>query len=227
MNAVSRSISILCGAALIALSTTGTDALAKKKKGDKGDKGDAAPAKIEATGVSAIDDVFTPAQAILDSLNGATESLNSVNANIVKAMGLGADESVADAIAMMKEKAAGKFKVEIKDMKPAVSVAEDAGDDVKAAVAAINDGGKAMVDAIKTLKGIPDQAKEIVAAAKAVPGKAPAAFKEAGLSVKEMGGALKTVKNNVKAVGGIPGAAKGTLDAAKGNIELIKGLGAK
>jgi len=38
MNAISRSISILCGAALIALSTTGTDAFAKKKKKDKGDK---------------------------------------------------------------------------------------------------------------------------------------------------------------------------------------------
>ena len=222
MNAFSRSVSVLCGVALIALSTSGTDALAKKK-----DKGNAEPAKIEATGVSAIDDVFKPAQDILDSLNGATESLNSVNANIVKAMGLGADDSVADAIAMMKEKAKGKFKVEIKDLKPAVTVADDAGDDVKAAVAAINDGGKAMVDAIKTLKGIPDQAKEIVAAAKAVPGKAPAAFKEAGLSGKEIVGALKVVKTNVKAVGGIPGAAKGTLEAAKGNIELIKGLAAK
>jgi hypothetical protein len=223
MNAFSRSVSVLCGVALIALSTTGTDAMAKKKK----DKGDAEPAKIEATGVSAIDDVFKPAQDILDSLNGATESLNSVNANIVKAMGLGADESVSDAIAMMKEKAAGKFKVEIKDMKPAVSVAEDAGADVKAAVAAINDGGKAMVDAIKTLKGIPDQAKEIVAAAKAVPAAAPAAFKEAGLTGKEIIGALKTVKTNVKAVGSIPGAAKGTLEAAKGNIDLIKGLAGK
>lgn len=222
MNAFNRTISVLCGAALVALSATGTDALAKKKK--KGDSGDAEPAKIEMTGVSAIDDVFKPAQAILDSLNGATESLNSVNANIVKAMGLGEGDSVADAIAKMKEEAKGKFKVEMKDMKPTVTVADDAGDNVKAAVAAINDGGKAMVDAIKTLKGIPDQAKEIVAAAKEVPAKAPAAFKEAGLSVKEMGGALKTVKNNVKAVGGIPGAAKGTLEAAKGNIDLIKGL---
>ena len=41
MNAVfSRSISILCGAALIALSTTATDADAKKKKKDKKDKKD-------------------------------------------------------------------------------------------------------------------------------------------------------------------------------------------
>ena len=226
MNATfSRSISILCGAALIALSTSGTDALAKKKKDKKKkEKGDKAPAEIVEIGVSAIDDVFSPAKDILDGLNSATESLNSVNANIVKAMGLGEDSSIADAIALMKEKAAGKFKVEIKDLKPMVGVADDAGDDVKAAVAAINDGGQAMVDAIKTLKAIPDQAKAVIAAAKAVPSTAPAALKEAGLKPTEIPGKLKAVGGNVKAVGGIPAAAKGTLDAAMANIELIKGL---
>jgi hypothetical protein len=223
MNAVfSRSISIICGVALIALSTSGTDALAKKKK--KKDKGAKAPAEIVEIGVSAIDDVFAPAKDILDSLNGATESLNSVNANIVKAMGLGEDSSIADAIALMKEKAAGKFTVDIKDLKPVVGIADDAGDDVKAAVAAINDGGQAMVDAINTLKAIPDQAKEVIAAAKAVPGKAPAALKEAGLKPTEIPGKLKAVGGNAKAVGSIPTSAKGTLDAAMANIELIKGL---
>jgi len=225
MNAVfSRSISILCGAALIALSTTGTDALAKKKKKAKKDKGDKAPAEIVEIGVSAIDNVFMPAKDILDGLNSATESLNSVNANIVKAMGLGEDSSVADAIALMKEKAGGKFKVDVKDFKPAVSVADDAGDDVKAAVQAINDGAQAMGDAIKTLAGIPEKAKAVVDAAKAVPSTAPAALKEAGLKPTEIPGKLKAIGGNVKAVGGIPGAAKDTMDAAKANVELIKGL---
>lgn len=72
MNArFNRSISLLAGAALVALSTTGTAAFAKKKKA-KADKGaDAAPATIEETDISAIDDVFKPAADILTSLNGA------------------------------------------------------------------------------------------------------------------------------------------------------------
>ncbi len=225
MNAFSRSISILCGAALIALSATGTDAFAKKKK-EKAPKTEksAAPAEIAEIGISALDDVFMPAKEILDGLNGATASLNSVNANICKAMGLAEGEDVSKAIALMKEKAAGKFKVEVKDFKPAVGVAEDAGDDVKAAVQAINDGAQAMADAIKTLAAIPEQAKAVIENAKQVPAKAPAAFKEAGLKPNEIPGKLKTVKGNVQAVVGIPAAAKGTMEAAKGNIDLIKGL---
>ena len=167
------------------------------------------------------DDVFKPAQAILDSLNGATESLNSVNANIVKAEGLGEGDSVADAIAKMKEEAKGKFKVEMKDMKPIVTVADDAGDNVKAAVAAINDGGKAMVDAIKTSRASPTRPRKSLQ-----PRKFPPRLPQPqgrGLSVKEMGGAPKTVKNNA-ARWRHPRCSQGHLEAAKGNIDLIKGL---
>lgn len=220
---LSRALAVVAGAGLLALTLSSGDALAKKKKKAAASEAPVAMEIVE-TGVSALDDVFQPAGAMLGSLDSSTQSLTSVNQKIVAAMGLGADSSVADAIALMKEKAAGKFEVSVADMKPAVKVAEDAPDDVKAAVAAINEGGQAMADAIKALGELPAQSKELIAAAKSLPGKVPAAAKEAGLKPTELGGLMKKVKGNVAAVKGIPTAAKGTLEAAKGNVELIQSL---
>lgn len=223
ITSLSRTIAMAAGAGLFALTLSSGDALAKKRK--KKAAPDAPVAmEIAETGVSALDDVFKPAGDILGSLNTSTQSLDSVNQNIVQAMGLGEDSSVADAIALMKEKAAGKFQVSIEELKPMVKVADDAPDDVKAAVQAINDGGQAMADAIKSLGELPGQTKEIIAQAKELPGKVPAAAKEAGLKPAQMGSVLKKVKGNVAAVKGIPKAAQGTMEAAQANLELIKGL---
>lgn len=227
IGSFTRSIALIAGAGMFALTLTSADALAGKKKKKKG--GDApekatAALEIVETGISAFDDVFKPAGEIIGNLNASTQSLNDVNGNIVKAMGLGEDSSVADAIAMMKEKADGKFKVAIKDLKPAVEVADDAPDDVKAAVAAINDGGQAIADAMKSLGEIPNQTKEIIAKAKDLPGQVPAAAKEAGLKPTQIPALGKQLKANVSALKGIPEAAKGTMEAAKSNVDLIQSL---
>lgn len=197
------------------------DATAKKKKKKNKDK-ETAAASWEEIGIPSFDEVFTKAKHIDDNLTAARTQLKTIDTELLTALGAAEGVSLGDALGELKTKAAGKITMKIEGGAPALS-ADDAPDDVKAAVAAINTGVAKYAKLIKNLGELQNQGKELVTAATALPAKAPAEAKSAGISPMKLPGVIKNVSKNVKNTTKIPANAAGLLTDTKASLDSIIG----
>ena len=199
------------------------DAFAKKEKAPKETKETTEMVEIVMTGIAEADSkVFEPAKAIHDTLAGIENSLKTGTDAFTSALGVTQGTPFADALASLKANAGDSLSVAMDGVKPKITVADAAPDNVKAAVSSLNDLVNAHVAAMDQAKDLPAQAQALVAAAQTLD---PAAMaKQAAANPMDVPKVLKTINNNLKTVKTTPDRVKNVTGTLTGNVEAIKGL---
>ncbi len=131
-----------------------TTAFAKK---DKSAQAAPAPLAMKETGIAKIDETFAKAKAPLDTISKVRTEVDGLTANVASALGLTAGAPIADALADLKAKAAGKLTLAMDGGKPKVSAADGVPDNVKAAIDALNAGIDNVKNAVAALSEVPAQ----------------------------------------------------------------------
>ena len=212
-----RSFTTFLAAAAFLFTVGSNDAFAKKNK----DSGETALIEIAETGTSA-DEVFMAAKSIHDTLNGIQTKLTEGNNELVSALGLTAGTPFADALADLKAKAGDNLSVAMNGAVPSLTVADAAPENVKSAVASVNNFVTYHVQAIDEAKSLVTQAQEVAAKAQSLDPMSLA--KEVASNPMDIPKVAKTITNNIKAVGQTPKRIEDTVTVLGSNVEAIKGL---
>lgn len=203
---------------------------AKKEKSDDGATTEASSEDgaavelpvIEDTGIAAFDDVFGQVREIHETLGRAQTQLSEANDGIATALGLPAGTPLADALAELKEKAAGNLEIAMEGTVPSVKASDAVPEDVTAAIDAVNSSVTNVSATIKDLSALPEQVKALVDKSKALPAqlKDPAIISE--IPKSELLSVGKTVKNNVKATVQTPDLVTGVTSELTGFVDAVK-----
>ena len=203
---------------------------AKKDKSDDGSSTEASAddggaielPTIEETGIAAFDDVFSQVREIHETLAKAQTQLAEANDGVATALGLPAGTPLADALAELKEKAAGNLEIAMEGTVPSIKASDAVPSDVTAAIDAVNSAVSEVSTTIDDLSGLPDQVKSLIDQSKALPAqlKDPAIISE--IPKTELLSVGKTVKNNVKATAQTPDLVSGVTSELTGFVDTVK-----
>jgi hypothetical protein len=212
---------------------------AGKKKKDKGgdtpteemaseDGGKAAPEEaasealtIEVTGIADIDNVFQKVVDPINNIQTARMKIDGLTANLSTALGLPEGTPFADALADLKTKAEGNIELAMNEQgMPSLKPGDAVPANVTTAVDALNAGIADATEAMKALSELPNQVKEVVAAAQAI---TPQTLISSGVKPLEAPKAVKKMGNNLKVVQKAPDEVKALADSMSGLIGELKG----
>lgn len=158
--------------------------------------------EIQTTGVADVDNLFGKAVDPLKTLRGAHESIDKMNTDLTSALGLAEGTPFADALADLKTKAEGKINVAVAEGgMPKLAASDAVPANVQASIDAINNGVAEANRMVGELSGLPDQMKEIAAAAAAI---SPKTLMSSGVKATEAPKIMKAITTNVKIVGSAP-----------------------
>ena len=164
----------------------------------------AAPLTITTTGIAAVDGVFTPAGEILGTISGTKTALDNVSKNLTTALGLADGTPLKDALASLKEKAAGKLTVAMNEQgMPELKPSDALPEDVQKALDGFNASIGEISALVPKLAEIPQKAQEVVAAAQALVAN-PSSLASSGVKPTEIPKVVKAVKNNITVLGKLP-----------------------
>lgn len=214
---IRTALALAIGALTLALAVN-RPAMAKKKSHD------AELPSIEATGISAFDDVFNQVSEIQATLTGSRNSLDKANEKIVEAVGLGHDATVAEALDHLNQKAGDALTVTMSGEMPTLSVSDAAPDDVKKAVSDINAAVKDKSATVTELRGLLPQSQALVEQSSSFPGKVPSAVKDAGLKMTDVPKVAKKVKNDCEATRKTPGMVKDLIAEGDATLDAVKSI---
>ena len=203
----------------IVVGVTQSDAQAKKEKDSSNS---VALVEIVETGTSA-DSVFMPAKEINDTLNSIQTNLQSGNDSLTSTLGLTQGTPLADALADLKTKAGDKLKVAMNGSKPTLSLADDAPDNVKAAVDSANQFVQIHVDAIEQAQGLVPQAQQVATAAGSL--NPTDLVKEVATNPMQIPKITKDISSDIKAVTQTPQRIQNIVDTLTTDLSAFAALG--
>lgn len=159
---------------------------------------------------------------IHETLAKAQTQLAEANDGVATALGLPAGTPLADALAELKEKAAGNLEIAMEGTVPSIKASDAVPSDVTAAIDAVNSAVSEVSTTIDDLSGLPDQVKSLIDQSKALPAqlKDPAIISE--IPKTELLSVGKTVKNNVKATAQTPDLVSGVTSELTGFVDTVK-----
>ena len=183
----------------------------------------AAPLTITTTGIAAVDDVFAPAGDIVNTVTGTKTALDNVNKNLASSLGMAEGTPLKDALASLKEKAAGKLTVAMNsqgmpELKPSDALPED----VQKALDGFNASIGEISALVPKLAEIPAKAQEVVAAAQALVAN-PSGLAKSGVKPTEIPKVVKTVKNNITVLTKLPTEAASLTTSLKDLATSVQG----
>jgi hypothetical protein len=194
-----RVVSALGVLALASLPLISADAWAGKAAAPAAGEEKELP-KIEMTGISQFDSVFSRAKTIQDTLDTSHGDLQKSRENVKGTLGIATDAPLATAFADLKTKAQGKVKVAMKGNRPALEATDAVPDNVKAGIDATNQLLDQAEKTAMTAKGLVPEATELIAATADFPSQIPGLAKDPMAAAK----ATKTVAANLKTIKGTP-----------------------
>ena len=203
-------------------------ALAEKKSGGDEEVTSDEEAQYQQIKLGKIDE-FKPtwknAKEIQDSVTAFETKLNEVNSSIKEAAGIAQDAPLEKAFADMKETAGDKIKVTIDSGKMPSLSAEDAPDNVKAFVDAVNAGVETCKSVIEGAKEMPGQIQTLIEEAKGMPSQlTPSILRDNGLKAKDLKQQKAVIAGNIEALKQTKGRAQGVLGAAEDIVTQVKSL---
>lgn len=204
---------LLLGLSLLTLAAVEVPQAFAKKNADTSSSAASTLPKIEMTGITEFDSVFSKAKTIQDSLDTAYTELTTSRTNLNTSLGVATDAPLKTALEDLKTKANGKISVAMDGAMPSLKVADDAPENVKTGVTGVNgvisSGGKA----VTTAKDLVPQTQELVSAVTAFPAQVKNLASDPMAAIK----ALKVVTSNSKAITGFPG----QITAITGEVEAM------
>lgn len=192
-------------AVLVALALASAPAFAAKKGEEPVDPCKVTAPTIEKTGIPEMDEVFTKARAIQDTVAAQTTELCNARGNVNTALGVATDAPVKTALEDLKMKASGKLQVALDGAVPKIVPAEDAPENVKAGAEAVNKLIGASTEAAKQTIGLVPEAQALAKTAAGFPMKVPT-IKVDGVDIPT---AIKVVGEDVKAMKQLPNQIQG------------------
>jgi len=191
-------------AVVVALALASTPAFAKKGEAPPDPCKVTAPT-IEQTGIPEMDAVFSKARTIQDTVASQTTEMCTARTNLNTALGVATDAPVKTALEDLKAKASGKLQVALDGAVPKILPADDAPDNVKTAIEAVNKLIGASTEASKETIGLVPEAQSLAKTAAAFPMKVPT-MKVEGVDIPT---AIKVVGEDVKAMKLLPNQIQG------------------
>ncbi len=184
----------------------------KKKGGDEtteqpaddagGDEAAADEMTIEVTGVADVDSIFEKANAPIENIKTARMKFDSLSTNLTTALGLPAGTPFKDALADLKTKAEGKLELAMDEKGvPSLKPGDGVPENVSTAVDAVNNGISDVMMAVEALAEVPNQVKEVVAAAQSFN---PQSLISSGVKPLEAPKVMKKVMGNLNVLGKAP-----------------------
>ena len=176
--------------------------------------------EISETGLSSIDDVFSPVKDIHTQLQDTQTKLSEIEANIRTALGVAEDAPLETALTDLKEQAGDALTFEMDGITPKISLNSDADvpENVSTGVDALQTAFTDLSTIITELPGLSDQVTEAVSQGQALvsdPKGLISDAKSSGMKGKDAMTAVKTAKNNLKATKQTPDHIANTTTAAK------------
>ncbi len=154
---------------------------------------------IEMTGVADIDDIFTKANAPIESLRDARMKIENISPSLIQALGLTEGTPFSDALSDLMEKAEGKINLAISEQGvPSLEPSDAVPENVSSAIDAVNQGVSDATAAIAELSEIPAQIQEVIAAAQSFN---PKSLIDSGVKPLEAPKLMKTIASNLKVLG--------------------------
>lgn len=197
-----RNLRLALGLSLIAVSLVATtSAFAGKSKDTSSStaKEDDLP-KIQMTGISEFDSVFSKAKAIQDSLDTAHTELSTAQGHLATELGLANTTTVMDSLKDLESKASHKVSVAMKGSTPSLKATDAVTPDAQKGIDAANALFETSEKTATTAKGLLPQSQELVGACIDFPGKVPGLVNDPLAAAK----ALKVVGSNLQAIKGTP-----------------------
>lgn len=211
----------------------------KKKKGKKGgetteqvdqmegdtsteaaEEEEAMDLTIGMTGVADVDNVFSKANAPIETLRDARMKIEEISPNLVQALGLAEGTPFSDALADLMEKAEGKINLAITEQgMPTLEPGDAVPENVTMAINGVNDGVNNATAAVASLTEIPAQIQEVIAAAQ---GFNPKSLIDSGVKPLEAPKLMKTVAGNLKVLGAVkdePAAVMAAMDTLMADLK--------
>lgn len=160
---------------------------------------EAADLTIEMTGVADIDNIFTKANAPIESLRSARMKIENISPSLVQALGLTEGTPFSDALADLMEKAEGKINLAISEQgMPSLEPGDAVPENVSSAINGVNQGVSDATAAVAELAQIPAQIQEVIAAAQSFN---PKSLIDSGVKPLEAPKLMKTISSNLKVLG--------------------------
>jgi hypothetical protein len=214
-----RTFKFFALASLLAAGLTHAPEAWAAKKGEEA----ADPCKVEApkitnSGIPEMDEVFTKAATIQDTVAGQTGKVCTARGQLNSALGVAADAPIKTALADLQTKAAGKLQVAMDGAKPSLKATDAVPANVQAAIDAVNALIDTSAEAAKETAGLLPEAKGLATTAAGFPMKVPT-IKVTGVDIPT---AIKVVGENVKAIKQLPNQIEGLGAQMNGIVTDLK-----
>jgi hypothetical protein len=214
-----KSIGVFMVLGLLGLGLVSTSAFAGKKGATE-----AADMTMQQIGVPSLDAYFGKAGDMVNAVVTARTNIQTANANINTVLGLKEGTPVADALADLKTKAAGKIKVGMKGNVPTLEPSEAIPENVQAGIDAVNGLLAALGSTAEAMKVVTTNAPALVTEGKALVSKVPAEAAAAGLKVTQVPGAVKAFGKNLDIIVSLPGESKKLVDESVNTFNIVKSV---
>lgn len=175
--------------------------------------------EIQTVGVKAIDDYFAKAGGLVKTVSDSRLAIDTANKNLVTVLGLKEGTPVADALADLKTKAAGKIKVGMNGAVPKLEAADDCPENVKTGIEAANGLLGALGQAAVAMPTIVTQAPALVTEGQALAPQVPGMVASLGLKAP---GASKAFGKNLAIIVSLPVESKKLIDSSIDTFKIVK-----